>query len=254
MNNAKKKIVFITDCCDIAFNELCGTISSRLINEESIQIEPMAPVAPFSIINGSFSLRLLAEVYPEDTIFSVILNPCKVRPERIMGKTIKKNLTFVGANTGVFDWLLSDFGLRDVYEIKDEGFFPFGGKYVHAPTVAKIANGENFSALGNPFDRNKLRKLALEDGTIVHIDNFGLIKFIGKVEDVSEGTLFDVYLNKNKVGRFIYSKRMMAQDTGTWVLYPSSSLDLMEIGKVRGNGAKEINAKIGDRIELKKLT
>lgn len=254
MTNKKRKIVFITDCCDIAFNELCGTISNYIKNEDEIHIEPVASVEPFSIINGAFSLRLLAEIYPENTIFSIILNPCKIRPERIMGTTIKKNLTFVGANTGVFDWFLKDFGINELYEIKDEGFFPFGGKYVHAPTVAKIANKESFSKLGTPFDKNKLRKLPLEDGIIVHIDNFGLIKFIGKMENTDEGALFDVYLNEKKIGEFIYYKRMMAQDTGKWIIYPSSSLNLIEIGKVRSNGAKEINAKIGDKITFKKLT
>lgn len=76
----KKTIVFITDCVDVAYNELRGVVISQLQkmgNTIEVEIEPVAQVKPFSILNGNFILRLLAEVYPEGTIFSVILNPIK---------------------------------------------------------------------------------------------------------------------------------------------------------------------------------
>jgi predicted lysophospholipase L1 biosynthesis ABC-type transport system permease subunit len=44
----------------------------------------------------------------------------------------------------------------------------------------------------------------------------------------------------------------MSRDTGEWVIYPGSSLGLPELGKVRENGARELNAKIGDIITFKK--
>lgn len=68
----KKRIVIITDCTDIAYNELRGVILDNVKSEEII-IEPVVPVAPFSIINGNFVLRLMAENYPEGTFFSTTL-------------------------------------------------------------------------------------------------------------------------------------------------------------------------------------
>lgn len=109
----KRKIVFITDCVDIAYNELRGTVLNYLKNDE-VEIEPVAPVAPFSIINGNFVLRLMADSYPDGTIFSVILNPFKERPARLLGKTINKNFYFMGANTGVFTWFFKDFGISEL--------------------------------------------------------------------------------------------------------------------------------------------
>ncbi len=53
----KKRIVFITDCIDIAYNELRGTVLSQLHkigSDVDIEIEPMVPVEPFSLINCSF--------------------------------------------------------------------------------------------------------------------------------------------------------------------------------------------------------
>ena len=67
----KKRIVFITDCTDIAYNELRAIILSYA-KDCDVEIEPVVSVAPFSIINGNFILRLMGETYPEGTIFSTL--------------------------------------------------------------------------------------------------------------------------------------------------------------------------------------
>ena len=251
----KRKIVFITDCSDIAYNELRGVTLRALAENaegENIEIEPAVIVKPFSLINGSFILRLMAEVYPPETIFSVILNPMKDRPARIFGKTQKDNFIFLGANTGVFEWLLKDFGLDQLYELNDPGFVSFGGKYVHAPNVARLATGVPFGHLGKPFDAKKLLSLNLERGTIVHIDNFGLIKFIGPLPDAREGDRFKIEAgNKDFIAK--YARRMMSEEAGEWVIYPGSSLGLPELGRVRQNGAMELNVDIGEKIFFEKI-
>ncbi len=101
----KKRIVIITDCVDMAYNELRGVILKEIAISNcvfDVEIEPVIPVEPFSIVGGNFLLRLMAEAYPPETIFSVILNLIKYRPERIFGRTSQKNFLFIGANTGVF--------------------------------------------------------------------------------------------------------------------------------------------------------
>lgn len=247
----KKRIVFITDCIDVAYNELRGVMLNNIRGDEII-VEPVVPVVPFSIINGNFILRLMADAYPEGTIFSIILNPLKERPARLIGKTNKKNFYFMGANTGVFTWFFQDFGIDKLYELGDPGFFPFGGKYVHAPAVAQIAIGKPFEEMGIPFDIEKVIKLDIPNGTIVHIDNFGLMKFTGNLTGYKEGDKLEVCLNK-KVLRAVYARRMMSCETGEWTIYPGSSFDLPELGMVRSNGAKELNARIGDMVTFKKI-
>jgi S-adenosylmethionine hydrolase len=246
-----KRIVFISDCCDIAYSELRGVTLAALGNRDDITVEPIVPVEPFSIVNGNFALRLMAEAYPEGTIFSVILNPMQVRPARILGRTKFKNFLFLGANTGVFDWLLRDFGVEELYELHDPGFFPFGGKYVHAPAACKMAQGEPLSSLGNPFPQEKLVSLNLPHGTIVHVDNFGLMKFVGTLPELQEGDALEVSLNDCRIDA-IWTKRMMSFDTGTWAVYPGSSFGLLELGQVRLNGAREVGAKVGDCLKITK--
>lgn len=221
----------------------------KLGNNIEVEIEPVALVKPFSILNGNFILRLLADVYPEGTIFSVILNPLKDRPARLIGKTKKKKFYFMGANTGVFEWFFRDFEIDELYELYDPGFVVFGGKYVHAPVIAQIAFGQQLSLIGKKFDANNLNRLAIADGTIVHIDNFGLMKFAGVLPNLKEGDKLNVEIKSNLLSA-VYAKRMMSRDTGEWVVYSGSSFGLIEFGKVRENGAKKINAEVGDIIKL----
>lgn len=244
----KRKIVFITDCVDIAYNELRGVALEQLRElkiDDSIEIEPVAAVYPFSIINGSFVLRLLAEVYPPGTVFSIILNPLQHRPERIFGKTKKKDFIFLGANTGVFSWFFRDFGISELYELNDPGFLPFGGKYVHAPAAAKLAANMDFDLLGKKFDSSKLLPFDIDPGTIVHVDNFGLIKFYSTPVDFQDGDAVSLLFKGRKINA-VFSKRMMSRSTGEWVIYPGSSLGLLELGKVRENGAAILGVAPGD--------
>lgn len=140
-----------------------------------------------------------------------------------------------------------------MYELNDSGFFPFGGKYVHAPAVAQIAMGKLLKDMGQSFDIEKVVKIDILDGTIVHIDNFGLIKFIGKLPKCEDGDKFEIKIN-DKLLKTVYARRMMSMDDNEWVIYPSSSLNLLELGKVRNiTGAKKLDIKIGDIIKFKKI-
>ena len=70
MNN-KRRILVITDCIDIASNEIRATLVRELENmnaSSDVVIEPIAFVKEFSIINANFIARLLAETYnPESS-------------------------------------------------------------------------------------------------------------------------------------------------------------------------------------------
>jgi len=48
---------------------------------------------------------------------------------------------------------------------------------VTAPTIGKIATGTPLRKLGTSISKEEIQRLDLPDGTIVHIDNFGLMKF-----------------------------------------------------------------------------
>lgn len=253
--NKIKHIVIITDCKDVAFSEMRKHILSECekLHNTYTEIEPLIPAEEFSIINGAFLTRLMAEHYQHNVLFMVILNPSQKRPKRIFGE-ISDDVYFEGADTGTLNWLFEDFGIKSLYEIKESKFYPFGGKYVHSPTVAKMVSGVPFEEYGVKLEKNNLNDFSIPEGTVVHIDNFGLMKIKGKLLDYPEGTKMRIFINGNKSITAITSTRMMNYDTGVWVLYPGSSMGLPELGKVRDkDGARELGIKVGDLLTWEKI-
>ena len=248
----RKKVVVLTDCVDVAWQEIRGSIYSNC-NDYDVCIEPVVPVDSYNIINANFLVRLIAEIYPEGTIICVIVNPLKLRTERIIGRTRDKNIIFEGTNTGAFSWLIADYGCDELYELYDPGFVPFGGKYVHAPAVGKVVGGVSISELGDRFDLNKIRYVSMEEGTILHIDNFGNIKVFHKFEyEPQNGDKFLISINNYEL-EAIYNKRMMEKSDGELVIYPGSSFGYTEIGLVRDHFSLKYNVKICDVVKIKKV-
>lgn len=250
------RVVMITDCKDVAFNEMSWIIRQECqkLGVEDVNIE-LVGVSEFSIINAAFLTRLMAEQCPPGTVFSLVINPQKHRSARIYGKT-KNGLLFFGANTGAFSWFLSELGVEELYEVHDPGFVSFGGKYVHAPNIAKLVTGIPFDNFGKQFSLDQLTKLNIPDGTIVHIDNFGLMKIKGTTPDYEEGAVFRVSINGLYKLDATFSKRMMSREDKEWILYAGSSLNGMpELGTVRRvDGYKEMGINIGDVVTWEPLS
>ncbi len=249
----KKKIVVLTDCVDVAWHEIRGAIYNNA-NSYDVEIEPIVPVDAYSIVNVNFLVQLVANAYPENTIISVIVNPLKERTERIIGITQKKNLIFEGTNTGAFSFLVKEYGCKELYELHDPGFVPFGGKYVHSPAVGKAASGVPLKELGNPFSKEKIRMLDIKEGTVMHIDNFGNVKLYHKFNESNmpkNGSKYNLEIN-NKNIEAIYNKRMMERDDNELIIYPGSSFGYTEIGIVRGNFAEKYNIKNENQIKIRR--
>lgn len=261
---AKKRIVFVTDCVDVAANEIRATLIAELTKlgkSDNVEIEPVVKAENFSVVNGDFLVRLMAEIYPpKDTIFLVILNPLNTNRSaraRIIGET-KNGFKFVGANTGTLSWLFKDFGIKKIYESSTKGldgdnFISFGGKYIHSPIAARVASGVPLEKLGKKFDKERLTYLDHKQGTVLYIDNFGVLKFFGKVDSLKEGDELKVYINKKFKCQAVFSKSMKNLPDKTWAIYPGSSLGLPELGLVRDNAAVKLKAKVGDVVSFEKI-
>lgn len=248
----KRKVVVLTDCVDVAWQEIRGSIYSNC-SDYDVCIEPVVPVDSYSIVNVNFLVKLIAEIYPEGTIICVIVNPLKLRTERIVGRTKKKNIIFEGTNTGAFSWLVEDFGCEELYELYNPGFVPFGGKYVHAPAVGKVASGVPLNELGNAFDKKNLRRINIKEGCVMHIDNFGNVKLFHKFEqEPKDGDKFIIKFNGNEL-ETIYNKRMMEKNDGELIIYPGSSFGYTEIGIVRGHFSEKFNIKNGDIVKIERM-
>lgn len=253
--SGSKNVVLITDCKDVAFNEMKWIIlqECRKIGVLDINIE-LVSISEFSIINAAFLTRLIGEHCFPGTVLSIVINPQKHRSARIYGKT-KNGILFFGANTGALTWFLNDFGIEELYEVNDPGFISFGGKYVHAPNVAKLLADTPFNSFGKKFDKKDLSNLDIKVGTIVHIDNFGLMKIMGETPQYEEGDMFKVFVNGDYKLDATFSNRMMSRNDREWILYKGSSLHGMpELGTVRyKSGFEDMGFNIGDIVTWEKI-
>lgn len=262
----KNRIVIITDCVDVAANELRAVLVSQLETlgtEVKVDVEPIVQAKEFSLVNGSFLVRLMASSYlPQSTTFLIVLNPLNSERKdraRIIGET-SNGFKFVCENTGIIEWLLKDCGISQLYESSREGlngvgYISFGGKYIHAPIAAKVASGIALSTLGTPFSQNRLAHLEIKEGTVLHIDNFGVLKINSILNQPKEGDNFEIYVDGIKKCVAVYAHSMKTLPDNCWAIYNgSSNLGLTEIGKVRSlSVAKELGAKIGNIIKWKQI-
>lgn len=262
----KKRILIITDCSDLAANELHAVLALSLekIGANDIVIEPVVTVPEFSVLNASFVARLLAESYnPKNlTILSVVntLDTSNSKRARIAGR-LKNGLQFVSGNTGVFSWLISDFGLDELYEtdqtgLKGDKFISFGGKYIHAPIAARLAaNGDLDAVKVDDFPEKNLIKLSYDKGVVLHIDNFGVVKIFNTSKDLrpKPNEVFVLLVNDEDKGNIVFCTSMKELSDGTLAVYEGSSLGLLEIGYVRCTGtAQKLGIKVGDTIALRR--
>lgn len=251
-----EQAVIFTDCVDIAFNEMHQVLLNELATQsiDKVHIHPMIAVKNFSVVNASFNIRLFADLFPPvKTLFIVVVNGIHSSPERLFGKT-KHGLTFIGNNSGYFNWLIEDFGLEILYQNKitrEVNGKSFGGKYVQMPTAAKIIAGIPFEQMGDKKEKNFLREYKIEHGTIVHCDNFGLMKIKAPLlKGYQEGEKLKFFVNGHYKTEGIYTEKMKQQPDNTWVLFSGSSLSgLPELGKVRAlDSAGELGVREGDNI------
>lgn len=237
----KKRILTITDCIDVAANELYATLVTTLdkLGANDVYIEPVVKVEKFSILHGSFCARLLADSYaPENLTILAIVNPlntANAKRARIAGK-LSNGMQFVGANTGIFSWLIQDFGLDELVEtdltgLSGDSFVPFGGKYIHAPIAAKLAAHGNLDAIkSRNFKQSDLLHLQYKQGTILHVDNFGVAKIYYKASDFDgkKGVEYSIYVNNEHIGQATFCHSMKELSDGTLAIYPGSSLKCLK--------------------------
>jgi S-adenosylmethionine hydrolase len=260
----KKRILVVTDCTDIAANELHAVLTAELnrLQAHDVIVEPIVKVREFSVLNASFAARLLADTYaPEGLTILAVVNPfdtSDAKRARIAGR-LQNGIQFVGANTGIFSWLINDFGIGEVCEIdntglKGEEFISFGGKYFHAPAAARLAASGNLEDIKiADFHQKDLLQLSYAPGTVLHVDNFGVAKLFFKADELKarHGDRIRLAKNGSTIGIATFCHSMKEMPDKSLVLYKGSSFGLLEAAFVRQIGsAHQLGVDIGDVVEF----
>ncbi|MEU1904316.1 SAM-dependent chlorinase/fluorinase [Streptomyces hygroscopicus] len=249
-----RRVVVVTDCTDVAFNEMCGAIHREADRiGRPVVVEPVVPVVPFSEINASFLTMLMADNYPEGTVLYTLVsktNNLERTHEVIWGETLSGHL-FVGSNFGYFGWLARDLGVKRVYEIKDVPQTPFSGKTFIAPIVARIAATDEEELTRHPYDVHDIHDVDIPAGSVVHVDNFGNAKLKVDVGALRNRDVVTLSVNGKPVceATYIESQIYLEREQGKVVLYRSTSFeDMTDVGMVRGDFAGHHSVRVGDQV------
>lgn len=255
-----RRIVVVTDCKDVSFNEMCGRMHRKAdAIGARIHIEQVVPVENFSEINAAFLTRLIAENYPPDTvIYTLVSKSYNLRNlhDVIWGETLTGHI-FIGSNFGYFGWLARDLGVKRLFELRNVPQTSFSGKTYIAPIVARIAAGDESDFVLHPYGEENIDDIDISDGAVVHIDNFGNVKAMACVGELEDGDILEFSLNGRTVchGKHIRTQIYLEQEQGCVVLYRSTSFDnMVDIGMVRGDLAGHYGIRIGDVLTWRTLS
>ncbi len=273
----------ITDITDASYNEMFGIMHgvAEKLSKDQVTIAPVAPVQEFSITQGAFLTRLLAKSYITPVVLFTNVSPHQTYKSDVIGKTKDRDIIFIGANTGVFDWLVRDFGLEYLAQITIKKPYVVDGELVYLPgdnppkdyesryinkagyvtfiahtilgsIAVALALGLDYKKFGDDKSADFIVPLEINNGEIVHIDNYGNVKICGSLK-FSLGAKLELSVNKKTTSEALYiNDRMMSYPTNSFVVYPSTSLpDMVDLAMVRGNATSQLGLKIGDIVTFK---
>jgi len=213
----------------------------------------------FNIVSGKFLLRLIADSLEAEDIVIVVLDPrLSDRPHNSLGIKLKNGAYLLGPNNGVFSWIIKDFSILESIELNNnentKKFPTFNGKYKFSLAANKILSGHLFSQLGKAIRKSELFIEPINEGQIVHIDNYGNLKIhLPRLRCKVGQKIFIKFRNQTSETRF--GKEFDDVSPGELITYNGSSLyGLPEIAINKGNAAKYFGAKVGDEISLKPIT
>ena len=247
-------ITITTDFGNSIFSAILNAVILKEYPRANIQIISNN-IEKFSIKNAIFYLENSYFYFPENTVHLCVVDPGVGSNRRGLIINTEK-YWFVGPDNGVFSFINSN-KIKSCYEIiyKPESWsYTFHGRDIFAPVAAKIAKGINVREIGkeikweetitSKFKFNSLRE-------VIFIDDFGNIFLDLKYEDLKK-------IVGNKKFKIIFKEKVFEKlrkfyyevEKGDLLLLVNS-LDYLEIAQREGNAKNVLNAKVGDKYEIK---
>ena len=212
-------------------------------------------IEQFNIKQAIFFLENTYYYFPDNTVHLVVVDP-GVGSDR-KGIIIKtKNYYFVGPDNGVFSFLKEQ-DVEKVLEItyKPQNIsFTFHGRDIFAPVASKLLKDKDIKKLGEEIkwkDTFTSRFVHTTNREIIFIDDFGNIfldiKYDEFIRIVKNKKFQIIFKNKKfeKINKFYYEVKK-----GEFLLLVNS-LGYLEIAVREGSAKDVLNAKVGDKYEIK---
>ncbi|MFX0006109.1 MAG: S-adenosyl-l-methionine hydroxide adenosyltransferase family protein [Promethearchaeota archaeon] len=230
-------------------------------------------ITPFSIIEASYILKLTYMLFPEGSIFIIVVDPGVGSSREILAIKTKSNHYFIGPNNGIFSGTIAN-NIEECIEIQNDYFFnkpisnTFHGRDIMAPVAAHLISGVPLNKFGPQFDQNLIKKFPFKYNidfknkivqcVIQYIDTFGNITTNIPIAN-NKIQNSEITLNEGKgiiveIGEKIYEGHFTINFSSVPVgsiLFLIGSTGFLEISMNQGNASKELGLNTGDIIKIK---
>ncbi len=153
-------------------------------------------VAPQDIVGASYSLYSAHPYFPENTVFTVVVDPGVGSGRRIVALRTDRKI-FLAPDNGVLTPVINSETIHEAVSVENPEYFlhpvsrTFHGRDIFAPAAARLAAGEALSQFGPPLSASAFVRLDVAPpevdsdgclaGTVIAVDRFGnLITNIGR--------------------------------------------------------------------------
>ncbi len=244
------------------------------INPKARIIDIHHQISPYSTIETSFIIKTIYKLFPQYSIFVVVVDPGVGSSRKILAIKTNSDHYFIGPDNGIFWLAFNENEIKKCIHVQNEKFYhmpvsnTFHGRDIMAPVGAHLSKNVPLNEFGPNFNPKNLfpfpitykisRKDKTLDCTIQYIDNFGnLVTNIpisgDQIKDTTfklhEGSKLTMQINEKKYQGIIQS-HYRATDSNEFVFLKGSS-DYLEISMNQGNAALKLNLNIGDTIRFK---
>jgi len=236
---------------------ILNIIPSAIIVDVSHEIEK------FNMRMGAYTLACASPYFPTGTIHVAVVDlDVGTKCKAILVQT--EQAYFIGPDNGILSLAARNQSIKHVYEISNRKLMlpkvsgTFYGRDVFAPAAAYLANGVSPKEFGTELREieksafaNVTRRANMLIGEVIHIDDFGnvITNFMAEdVESMKAKTAISIKLND--VSLKLKFCKTYADVKKQELLAIIGSHGFLEISINKGNAAKKLKAKSGDKISL----
>ncbi len=226
--------------------QMKGVILS--INKEAKIIDITHNVKSYNIMEGAFLLREACSRFPAGSIHVGVIDP-GVGTSRAGLIIETEKFYFIGPDNGLFSLAIRGQKIKKIIQIDtskfEEASPTFQGRDIFAPIAAYISLGERIENFGRRT--KKIEELKLKENSIIYIDKFGnIITTIQKA--FPPGKKITIFYKSRKI-RAKFAKTFAQAKRGEFIVLKGSS-GYLEIDKNKDSAARDLGAKIGEKIEI----
>lgn len=234
---------------DFAVGSLKGVILSSVPDAQIVDVDHT--IKKWSVISAAFVIERVYRYFPKGTTFICVIDPGVGTARKAVCVQVD-GYTFIGPNNGIFHYLFGKPGAQVqaiASELFDARSITFHGRDIFTPAAVALSQGDDSCCV--PIDEQDIVRLdILDTKTIVtFIDSFGNIKTNIPVEQLPENAQKCTVRIGTHSHRVPIVRCFDEVAPGTLLCYKGSN-DTLELAVNTGSAAQQLQATVGDEIEI----